>query len=116
MDIYTWGSAHYLVESRSRVELIHSTVDEVNNFVILDVPACDTRVKFRTFDHSKANQPLLPGVSINVPDTAEVGAGVRIRQGGWKQLSVLVSSVYKVSIIIIVTFGRVEQDGTGRAF
>ena len=98
------------------MELIHSTVDEVNNFVILDVPACDTRVKFRTFDHSKANQPLLPGVSINVPDTAEVGAGVRIRQGGWKQLSVLVSSVYKVSIIIIVTFGRVEQDGTGRAF
>ncbi|XP_070183019.1 uncharacterized protein [Littorina saxatilis] len=71
MNIMTWGSAHHLVKTRSRFQLIRHVIDDVNNFVILDVPDCDTRIKFRAQDSAHNNQKLLPGVSIVVYDTAE---------------------------------------------
>ena len=73
VNIMTWGSAHRLVAARSRVDLIRTSVDRPNNLLVLDVPACDTRIKFRTYDPTKTSQPLLPGVSVTVPHTAEVG-------------------------------------------
>ncbi|KAK7485354.1 hypothetical protein BaRGS_00023453, partial [Batillaria attramentaria] len=51
---------------------INPTFDEVNNFVVLDIPMCETRVKFRAFDpNPKPHQQQLPGVTIQVPSHAE---------------------------------------------
>ncbi|XP_070196047.1 uncharacterized protein [Littorina saxatilis] len=46
--------------------------DEINNFAILDVPACGTRIKYRAFDRRRAkHQKQLPGLTIQAPQHAE---------------------------------------------
>ena len=64
-----WGNGHY--ENVLGVDII-PTFDEKNNFAVLEVPQCDTRIKFRAYDKTQRRQQLLPGVTVMAPNDARV--------------------------------------------
>ena len=64
-----WGSSNGKVDG---VTIIPS-FDEVNNFATLEIPDCETRIKYRAFDRFRAkHQKQLPGLTIQAPKHAEV--------------------------------------------
>nr|QIQ54699.1 capsule gland specific secretory protein [Reishia bronni] len=46
---------------------VYPTFDVDNNFAVLAVPECGTKVKYRAYDRSRHRQPQLPGVTIRAP-------------------------------------------------
>ncbi|XP_076440376.1 uncharacterized protein LOC143279925 [Babylonia areolata] len=59
-----WGtSAHETIQGLD----LYPTFDTDNNFAMLSVPQCDTRVKFRAFRNDTRRQVLMPGISIMAP-------------------------------------------------
>lgn len=72
VDVFSYGSGIAHAEEKRRQTIIVTSVDDVNNMVVLTVPACSTRIKFRGYDPTVVStQPLLPGVAIVTPKTAE---------------------------------------------
>ena len=68
-----WGSSHGTVEG---ITVIPS-FDEVNNFATLEIPDCETRIKYRAFDRFRAkHQKQLPGLTIQAPQHAEVNSTI----------------------------------------
>ncbi|XP_076462586.1 uncharacterized protein LOC143294951 [Babylonia areolata] len=59
-----WGFS--LHETINGVD-VFPTFDKDNNFAVLWVPECGTRIKYRAYDRTRHRQPLLPGVSIMAP-------------------------------------------------
>ncbi|XP_070196045.1 uncharacterized protein [Littorina saxatilis] len=59
-----WGSATH--ETVNGVD-VYPTFDEENNFAVLWVPECATRIKYRAYDRSQHRQHQLPGISIMAP-------------------------------------------------
>ncbi|KAK7485355.1 hypothetical protein BaRGS_00023454, partial [Batillaria attramentaria] len=51
--------------------VIEPTYDAVNNFAMLEIRHCETRIKFRAFDPTRPkHQRQLPGVTIQAPQDA----------------------------------------------
>nr|KAG5698365.1 hypothetical protein BaRGS_010951 [Batillaria attramentaria] len=72
-----WYQTHVISRDGLLRELdgivIKPTYDAVNNFAMLEIPHCDTRIKFRAFDPTRPkHQRQLPGVTIQAPQHADV--------------------------------------------
>ncbi|XP_070196048.1 uncharacterized protein [Littorina saxatilis] len=59
-----WGFAQH--ENVNGVD-VYPTFDEENNFAVLWVPECATRIKYRGYDRSQHRQHQVPGISIMAP-------------------------------------------------
>nr|KAG5692061.1 hypothetical protein BaRGS_021493 [Batillaria attramentaria] len=69
LEAFTWGSS--TMTDKHQGDILNATVDKEDNFVVLDLPTCETRVKFRAYDSTRNAQGQLPGVSIAAPEHAE---------------------------------------------
>ncbi|KAK7485307.1 hypothetical protein BaRGS_00023406, partial [Batillaria attramentaria] len=67
-----WGSSRGVVDGI----VIEPTYDEENNFAMLEIPHCETRIKYRAFDPARPkHQRQLPGVTIQAPRHAAFHGG-----------------------------------------
>lgn len=63
-----WGSSNGVIPGLD----VDPSFDDVNNFAVLDVKQCDTRIKYRAYDRKRPLQSQLPGLSIQTPSHAKV--------------------------------------------
>ena len=64
-----WGSSDHMTVNGID---IYPTFDTEDNFAVLDIPDCDTRIKFRAHNLVKKHHEFLPGVSVMAPHNAKV--------------------------------------------
>ncbi|PVD22769.1 hypothetical protein C0Q70_16025 [Pomacea canaliculata] len=62
-----WGSSNGVIPGLD----VDPSFDDVNNFAVLDVKQCDTRIKYRAYDRKRPLQSQLPGLSIQTPSHAK---------------------------------------------